>query len=140
MWYPENDNSESCNGTARYQLPYINRTTAEDVFNLLRDHKQGRGMQNVTLLTGDWISGGDKSSIMSWKRARVACTVEDSKAVCKAEGFLYYKGFWARDDLKLDYYRWRQPGIELTDEQLWDAYKRRIEAEKKQFYGELDDQ
>jgi hypothetical protein len=77
---------------------------------------------------------------MSWKRARVACTVEDSKAVCKAEGFLYYKGLWARDDFKLDYDRWRQPGIELTDEQLWDAYKRRIEAEKKQFYGELDGQ
>jgi hypothetical protein len=79
-------------GTARYQLLYINRTTAEDIFNLLQDHKQGREMQNVTLLTGDRTSGWDESSIMSCKRARVACTVEDSKAACKAEGVLYYKG------------------------------------------------
>ena len=77
---------------------------------------------------------------MLFKRARVACTVEDSKAVCKTEGVLYYKGLWAKDDSKLDYGRWRQPGIELTDEQLWDAYEGRSEAEEKQYYGELDDQ
>jgi hypothetical protein len=132
MWFPENDNSESCNGTARYQVPYINRTTAEDVFNLLRDHKQGKKMQNVTLLTGDWVSGRGKRSFMSWRRARVACSVQDSQVVCKAEGALYYKGVWAKEDWKLDYSRRHQPGIELTDEQLWDAYKRIIEAEEKQ--------
>lgn len=51
MWSPGYDYSESCSGTARYQLPYVNRITAEDIFNL-----QGREMQNITLLTGDWTS------------------------------------------------------------------------------------
>jgi hypothetical protein len=134
LWEPEKDDSKTCNGTARYQLPYINRTTAEDVFNFIRDHKQGKEMHNVTLRSGDWVSASRGNSIMSWKRAEVACTVEDSRAVCNAKGVLYYKGLWAQDDHKLSYGRWRYgPEAKLTDEQLWDAYRERSEADEKEY-------
>lgn len=125
MWSPEKDDSEICNGTARYHLPYINRTTAEDVFNLIRNHKQGKEMQSVTLWSGDWMPVSRGDSIMSWKRARVTCTVEDGIVICEAEGHLYYKGLSAKDDRKLGYASRRQePGVELTDEQLLEAYNR----------------
>ena len=62
-------------------------------------------MQNVTLLSGDWTPGWIKTSFISWKRARITCTVEDGKAVCKAESALYYKGLPAWDGYKLNYGR-----------------------------------
>ncbi|KAF3050593.1 hypothetical protein E8E11_008734 [Didymella keratinophila] len=137
LWWPERDDSETCNGTARYELPYINRTTAEDIFDFIREHKQGKEMQNVTLWTGDWVSGPRRNSIMSHKRAKVACAVEDGRVVCKAEGRLYFKGIWAKDDWRLNYASKRQePGVELTDEQLWDAYKHIEREEEKQLIKE----
>jgi hypothetical protein len=133
MWSPENDNSESCNGTARYQLPYVNRTTGENVFNIIRDHKQGKEMRNVTLWSGDWTAGWDKHSIMSWKRARVACTVDNNRAICDSECRLYYKGIPAIYDWKLRYASSRlEAGVELTDEQLLDAYNRMDREEEEQ--------
>jgi hypothetical protein len=68
LWESKKDHSETSNGTARYQLPYVNRTTAEEAFNFIRDNKRGKDMQNVTLLSGDWTSGWDKASLMSWKK------------------------------------------------------------------------
>lgn len=133
MWYPENDNSQTCNGTMRYQLPYVNRTTGEDVFNVIREHKQGKEMQKVTLLSGDWTPGWDNRSLMSWKRARVTCTVVNNRPMCEAEGRLYYKGLWAKKDWKLTYASKRlEPGIELTDEQLLEAYNRMDREENEQ--------
>jgi hypothetical protein len=139
MWSPENDKSEGCNGTARYQLPYVNRTTGEDVFNIIRDHKQGKEMRNLTLWSGDWTPGWNKYSFMSWRRARVACTVDNNRAICEAEGRLYYKGVPARNDWKLRYASRRlEPGVELTDEQLLDAYDRmdREDMEKERMTSE----
>jgi hypothetical protein len=131
-WFPENDKSESCNGTARYQLPWVNRTTGEDVFNIIRDHKQGKEMRNVTLWSGDWTPGWGKHPILSYQRARVACTVDNNRVICDAEGRLYYKGLPAKFDWKLTYASmYLVPGVELTDEQLFDAYNQMDEEEDR---------
>lgn len=133
MWFPENDDSQTCNGTARYQLPYVNRTTGEDVFNVLREHKQGKEMQKVTLLSGDWTSGWGKRSFMSWRRARVTCTIVKNRPMCEAEGRLYYKGLWVRTDWKLTYASQRvESGVELSDEQLWETYNQMNLEEERQ--------
>ena len=125
MWMEENDDSESCNGTSRYQLPYINRTTAETVFDFMRDEKQGTKLDNITLWAGDWRQPSRRGSFMSWRRARVTCTAQGIKRTCKAQNPLYYKGLWANKDWKLGYASDRlASGIERTDEELLNEYNR----------------
>lgn len=123
MWIGEDDDSESCNGTSRYQLPYVNRTTAEAVFDFMQDNKQGKRLENITLWAGDWRQPSRGRSFMASRRAKVTCTAQGSKSTCKAQNPLYYKGLWGKDDWKLRCASDRSaPGIERTDEELLQEY------------------
>lgn len=120
----EQDDSKDCNGKARYQLPYVNRTTAEIVYDFMRDHKQGRNLGNITLWAGDWRQFRHGRSFMDWRRARVSCTAEGSEVACKAENPLYYRGRWAKDNWELRH-ALENSGVEdkRTDEEILDEWQ-----------------
>lgn len=122
-WSEEEDVSGICNGKARYQLPYVNRTTAETVYDFMRDHKRGKVLKNVTLWAGDWRNHRYRTSFMDWRRARVTCTAEGGESTCKAENPLYYRGRWAKDAWGLREALNRSGGDKRTDEEILDQWK-----------------
>jgi hypothetical protein len=124
IWSEEEDVSESCRGAARYQLPYVNWTTAEIVYDFMRDHKQGNMLKNITLWAGDWRQSRQGRSFMDWRRARATCVAEGTESMCKAENPLYYRGRWAKDAWELRNALNRSGGDERTDEEILDEWKR----------------
>ncbi|KAF2729574.1 hypothetical protein EJ04DRAFT_65241 [Polyplosphaeria fusca] len=94
-----------CAGEDIYQRPFVNSTSALDLFNFMRDKKVGDELRNVTFWVGDWsrpwIGALYIPDFLDGKRAKVSCSVEDkigSEAQCTMDvGNMYWNrtdGYW----------------------------------------------
>jgi hypothetical protein len=96
-----------CTGSNQYLLPYLNETTATEVFNFLRQNKVGMPLTNVTFWAGDWSRPWDGSLYsppwIEHRQAKVVCSVatppnpngaeREGTGVCEVEvGELYWEG------------------------------------------------
>jgi hypothetical protein len=97
------DFQPSCSGPDSYSSPYVNRSTAADMFAYLRTHKKGAQLQSTTFYTGDWSSRHYPRSwilpYMAHRGSKVQCTVDEGEEVCKAENDKYWldRFWWARE-------------------------------------------
>ena len=79
-WRPPSEDEE-CIREDQYLLPFVNETSAPEVFEYMRNNKVGDELQNVTFWAGDWSRAWDGPIyIPPWIENR------KTKVVCSAGG------------------------------------------------------
>jgi hypothetical protein len=72
--------SEGCDDQDQFLLPFVNATTALNVFEYLREHKIGEELREMTMFAGDWSGPWDGPLyIPPWiegRKTEVVCTAE----------------------------------------------------------------
>ena len=90
-----------CTGEEQYALPYINETTALEVFEFIRHHKTGNTLQNVTFWAGDWTRQWDGPLYfplwMHGQKVLVKCTSDglNAEGVCHVN---VGEKYWEQED------------------------------------------
>lgn len=83
-----------CYPTESFMTPYLNATTAAEMFSFLRSESPSRSLTSVTFRTGDW--GEPFSSMIepyiAHRRSAVYCSVKQGVEVCEAENEAYWQG------------------------------------------------
>jgi hypothetical protein len=69
---------EKCRGEEQYQLPFVDKHGAEEMFGYLKEEKKGVKLKNVTFYVGDWMEGERDVSCLGkdWfegRKAKVVC-------------------------------------------------------------------
>ncbi|KAF1808037.1 hypothetical protein P152DRAFT_376161, partial [Eremomyces bilateralis CBS 781.70] len=78
-WRPYLDDDDRCADEAQFRQPYVNETTAQEVFDFMRSKKLGDELERVTFWVGDWSRSWDgplySPPWMENKNVKVDCNV-----------------------------------------------------------------
>jgi hypothetical protein len=87
-WKDENAKTGHCQGDQRYAAPFLNATTAQDMFAHVRSKKVGAELEALTFRTGDWTGPYDgplrSESLIDDKQVTVTCKLDAGVGVCES--------------------------------------------------------
>ncbi|KAJ4368500.1 hypothetical protein N0V86_009405 [Didymella sp. IMI 355093] len=86
-WKEENRETGHCRGEQRYAAPFLNATTAQDMFAHLRSKKVGAELEELTFRTTDWTGPYDgplrSERLIDSKRVMVTCKFDAGVGMCE---------------------------------------------------------
>ncbi|KAF3050592.1 hypothetical protein E8E11_008676 [Didymella keratinophila] len=86
-WRDESWNPGGCRGDLRYASPYLNTTTAQEMFAYLRTNKLGAKLEEVTFKAGDWTGPYDgplrSGGFLDGQRVMITCKSDADQNVCE---------------------------------------------------------
>lgn len=86
-WKEENWETGHCQGDLRYAMPFLNATTAQEMFAHMRSNKVGAELKGVNFRAGDWAPPYDGplrlDRFLDHKRVMVTCKIDVGKDVCE---------------------------------------------------------
>ncbi|KAF2114183.1 hypothetical protein BDV96DRAFT_688407 [Lophiotrema nucula] len=108
--FRERNESIPCQGEDRFQQPFLNESSALEVFKHMRNAKSGEQLRKVTFWAGDWSRSWDGPIyIEPWiegRSAKVVCTTEgmvEGEAWCTVEdggGYWKNRARWSEEELE----------------------------------------
>jgi hypothetical protein len=86
-WREENRETGHCHGDQRYASPFLNATTAQEMFAYLRSHKVGTKLEEIGFKAGDWTGPYDGplrlEEFLDGQRVMITCRSDNHQNVCE---------------------------------------------------------
>jgi hypothetical protein len=101
VWNAWSEANGDCEGGNRFQTPFVNETSALELFRYLRELKAGEDLSNVTFWAGDWgrpYDGALRIDDYDWFQGR------NAKVACSSVGNDIEEGDWCIVEAGEGYY------------------------------------